>query len=595
MRSRLLLAAAAALILVVLTAFGGTVGHGFSDVDDPKYVTDNTHVREGLSWESVKWAFTSMDAANWHPLTWLSHMADVTLFGLDPTGHHAINVVLHAVSTILLFFMLWRTTGLAGPSLIVAAVFAAHPLRVESVAWIAERKDVLSMVFAMGTLLAYDAYLRKPRPGRFGIVVVLFVCGLMAKPMLVTLPILLLLLDDWPYGRIGDAGELRGVIREKLPLFAASAASCVLTVLAQSGGRAVESLASLPPGTRIANALASIAIYVAQTFWPAKLAFFYPHPGYVAPGGNSLPLLAAALVLVIGVTGWAIARRAERPYVFVGWVWFLVSLVPVIGLVQVGEQAHADRYTYLPMIGLLIALVWGLLPWVERGGAVAARVTAAAVLVIVAVLVHRTRVQVAVWEDPRAIYRQALAHTARNYVAHNNLGVLLARDGLLDDARSHLEAAVAILPDYAQAEDNLGNLLVQQGRVTEAIPRFETALARSQDPEIRNNLGNALIAAGRVDEGIRRLEEAVAMRPDYALAHYNLAMALGRIRRSDEALGHFDLAIRYRPDRAASWANRGLLLATLGRRHEAASDFRRALELQPDWTDVRLALDRVNP
>ena len=291
-------------------------------------------------------------------------------------------------------------------------------------------------------------------------------------------------------------------------------------------------------------------------------------------------------LLAVPAAAWVSRRRA--PYLFVGWSWFLVTLVPVLGLVQVGEQGHADRYTYLPSIGLAIAFVWSVDAIVGRRGlrpvAVGAAIGAGVLLSSASLL------QTAVWRDPRDLHRQALAHTRGNYVAHNNLGVLLAQDGRLDEAGEHFEAALAILPGEPRAEDNLGTLLLQRGRVADAIPHFTAALARSEDPEIENNLGNALVAAGRTDEGIDRLRAAIEVRPEYALAHYNLAMALARRGLKDEALREFDLAIRFGPDRAAAWAHRGLLLATLGRKVEAASDFRRALELEPGWNEVRQAL-----
>jgi tetratricopeptide (TPR) repeat protein len=587
---RLLAAGALVLMLLVGTAFGGSVRHGFSDVDDAKYVTDNSHVRQGLTASTIGWAFVAMDAANWHPLTWLSHMADVSIFGLDPRGHHAVNLLLHAIATVLLFLWLSRATASIAPSFVVAAWFGIHPLRVESVAWIAERKDVLSLVFAMATLLAYDAYVKRASRRRLAIVIALFACGLMAKPMLVTLPIVMLLLDRWPYGRLTGRREAQDAVREKSFLFLAAAASAVVTFVAQSGGRAVESLGTLPVAVRLANAFGSIGAYLRQVAWPSGLSVFYPHPGYVMASGIDWPKVLAGFALTIAISIASLAFRRTQPYFLMGWLWFLFTLAPVIGIVQVGEQARADRYTYLPMIGVILAVVWGFRPVVDRFGPNVARAAAALVLAVVAAFWLTTRAQVALWNDPRALYRQALAHTERNYVAHNNLGVLLAQDGRIDEAQSHFEAAVAIVPGYAQAEDNLGTLLMKRARVAEAIPHFESARARSADPEIRNNLGNALIEAGRKDEGVAQLEEAIRLRPDYALAHFNLAMALGRMGRTEQALAQFDLAIRYRPDRAAAWANRGLLLATLGRNDEAASDFRRALELEPGWAEVRRAL-----
>jgi tetratricopeptide (TPR) repeat protein len=581
------------LLVLVVTAFGATARHGFSDVDDPKYVTDNTHVRQGLTWAGASWAFTAVHAANWHPLTWLSHMADVSLFGLDPAGHHAVGVAWHAVATVLLFLVLARATGRVVPAAAVAAILGGHPLRVESVAWIAERKDVLSLALAMAVLLAYDAYVKRPRAVRLALVVMLYACGLMAKPMLVTLPFVLLLLDYWPYGRMTRGRDLGPLLREKALLLALAAASAAVTVAAQSGGGAVESLGALSLPARLANAVLSVATYLGQTFWPTRLAFFYPHPGYVAPERLGVSGVAGAVLLLAAVTAAAIALRRSRPHVLVGWLWFLVTLLPVIGLVQVGQQAHADRYTYLPAVGVILAVVWSVDAALGGRGRLASAVAAAACVAVVLALWVAVRARVGVFADPREVNREALAHTDRNYVAHNNLAILLGREGRLDEAERHLEAALAIVPAYPQAHDNLGILLMKRGRVGEAIPHFEAALARSQDPEIRNNLGNALLASGRLDDALQRLDQAIRLRPDYALAHFNRAMALGRLGRAEEALRAFDQSIRYRPDLADAWANRGLLLATLGREDEAASDLRHALVLRPGWTEVERALARL--
>ena len=589
-RSRAL--AAILLAVAVAATFGGAVLNGFSDVDDPRYVTDNVHVREGLTPGGIAWAFRSTEAANWHPLTWISHEVDTSLFGTGPAGPHAVNVLLHAAVIALLFLVLARATSRPGLALTAAALVGLHPLRVESVAWIAERKDVLSMALAGATLLAYDRFVRDPRGRRLALVVVLYAASLLAKPMLVTLPLVLLLLDAWPYRRLLSPHDVARRLREKIALFVLAAGSAAVTVVAQSAGSAVESWDALSLGTRTANAIVSVVVYLRQIAWPTGLAFFYPHPGLVAPYQLSAPRVISALLLLVAISSAAWLLRRRAPYLLVGWSWFLVTLVPVIGLVQVGEQGHADRYTYLPSIGLTIAVVWGVDALVERVRLRTAAATAA--VVVAAALASASFRQTRVWRDPRDVHRQALAHAERNYVAHNNLGVLLARDGRLDEAGAHFEAALAIVPGEPRAEDNLGTLLMRRGRVTEAIPHFTSALARSPDPEIKNNLGNALIADGRPDEGIAMLREAIEARPDYALAHYNLAMALARRGRSEDALGEFDLTIRFDPGHAAAWAQRGLLRATLGRKAEAVADFRQALAIEPNWVEVREALEKTS-
>jgi tetratricopeptide (TPR) repeat protein len=342
----------------------------------------------------------------------------------------------------------------------------------------------------------------------------------------------------------------------------------------------------------LSNAVLSVVVYLRQTIWPSGLAFFYPHPAFVAPERLAGLAVGGAALLVVALTSAAIALRRSRPYVVVGWLWFLVTLAPVIGLVQVGRQAHADRYTYLPTVGLIIAAVWSV-DSLLRGRRVRA-VTAAAGLAVVAVLCGMTRARVAVWGDPHDLYGEALENTARNYVAHNNLGALLSREGRLEEAERQLEASLAIVPAYQSAHDNLGIVLMKRGRVDEAIGHFEAAVAASpEDAKIRYNLGTALVTAGRLDEALHALDEAIRLRPDFAQAHFNRAMTLRRLGRAEEALRAFDLAIRYRPDRAESWANRGFLLATLGRTDEAASDLRRALVLRPGWAEVEQALARL--
>lgn len=583
--------AAAALFLLVGIAFFPVLRNGFADVDDPDYVTANVHVRAGLTAGGAVWAFTTLEAANWHPLTWLSHMADVAVFGLDPRGHHATSGVLHAASTALLFLALSRMTGRWVLSWIASALFGVHPLRVESVAWIAERKDVLSTFFAMAALLAYAAFAAKPGRGRLAIVTTLTALGLLAKPMLVTLPFALLLLDVWPLGRLRVLSDLRARVVEKLPLFALAAASSIVTVIAQRLGNAVESLRLLPLGARIENAVVACTIYLQQTIWPSRLAFFYPHAG--TTGGSDLDgvRVAASAAALIAISAIAILARGRCPYLPVAWGWYLGMLVPVLGIVQVGAQAHADRYTYLPLVGPVVAAVWGVDALVTAGGRAARTIAVAAAAAAIGVLALRTRAQVETWHDPARLYAQAIANTEKNYVAHLLLGVVSGRQGRLDDAIGHFEESVRLVPGYPEGEDNLGSALLRMGRTDEALPHFFVAQEHAPlDPQIRNDLGQALIAAGRLADGTLQLREALRLNPDYATAHFNLAMALGRQRRFEEALAHFDAAVRLAPERAEGWANRGLLLQMIGRKREAIADYRRALSLRPDWPEVAAAL-----
>jgi Flp pilus assembly protein TadD len=583
--------AAAALCLLVGIAFFPVLRNGFADVDDPDYVTANAHVRAGLTAGGAVWAFTTTEAANWHPLTWLSHMADVAVFGLDPRGHHATSVALHAASTALLFLALLGMTGRRALSWIAAALFGVHPLRVESVAWIAERKDVLSAFFAMAALLAYAAFAAKPGRGRLATVAALTALGLLAKPMLVTLPVVLLLLDFWPLGRLRVPSDLRARVVEKLPLFALAAASSIVTVIAQRLGHAVESLQILPLGARIENAVVACTIYLQQTVWPSRLAFFYPHAW--TTGGSDLEgvRVAGSAAALIVISAIAVRVRRRCPYFPVAWGWYLGMLVPVLGIVQVGAQAHADRYTYLPLVGPVVAAVWGVAALVTAGGRAARTIAVAAAAAAIGVLALRTRAQIETWHDPARLYAQAIANTEKNYVAHLLLGVVAARQGRLDDAIGHFEESVRLVPGYAEGEDNLGSALLRMGRTQEALPHFLVAVEHGpQDPQIRNDLGQALIAAGRLADGTRQLQEALRLSPNYATAHFNLAMALGRQRRFEEALAHFDAAVALAPERAEAWANRGLLLQMIGRKPEAIADYRRALSLRPDWPEVAAAL-----
>jgi tetratricopeptide (TPR) repeat protein len=584
-------AAAAVLFVLVAATFAPALRNGFADIDDPEYVTENAHVRAGLSLPGFAWAAGTTAAANWHPLTWVSHMADVSLFGLDPRGHHATSVGLHAAATALFYLALSGMTGRTGASFFAAALFGVHPLRVESVAWVAERKDVLSVAFAMATLLAYAAYARRPAPRRLAAVSLLYLCGLLAKPMLVTLPLALLLLDAWPLGRLRRPSDLGALLREKTPLLLLAAASCVATLTAQSHGRAVASLEVLPLATRLANAAVSVLVYLGQLAWPSKLAFFYPHAAYTGAPDLAPWRVAAAVVVIAALSAIAWRQRCGRPYLAVGWAWYLIALVPVLGIVQVGAQAHADRYTYLPSVGPVIAAVWALDETALRRGETALRAAAVAGAIAVAALCAVTVRDVGLWREPRTLYEHALAVTERNYVAHNNLGTILAKEGKLAEAQAHFEQAVRVCPGYAEGEDNLGTCLLKAGRAREAIAHFEAAAASAPlEPMIHNNLGNALIAAGSAGDGMKELGEAIRLDPAYATAHFNLAMALARAGHADEALEHFDAAIRYAPDQAEAWANRGLLRATLGRKQEAASDYREALRLRPGWPDVERAL-----
>jgi hypothetical protein len=518
-----LVAAALALAAALPTLLGG-LSRSFISLDDPQYVFENPVVRGGLGTASLRWALTTFHGANWHPLTWVSHLLDVSLFGLDPRWHHLTSVALHAATTALLFVALARLTGALGASACAAALFGAHPLHVESVAWIAERKDVLSGACFALALLAYERYARRPGAGRMSAVAALLALGLAAKPMLVTLPCVLLLLDFWPLGRLRVGGAPGAVapgrlLAEKLPLFALAAASSVVTVVAQRAEGAMALMGEVPAGARLANAAVSYATYVARTIWPHPLAVYYPYPLGGHPGWK----IGAAALALAAITAAALAQRRRRPFLLVGWLWFAGMLVPVIGLVQVGQQAMADRYAYLPLAGLLVAGVW--LARAPAGAPARRRQAAAAVAVaLVAALTAAAAAQTRLWRDSVTLFTHTLAHTKDNWVISNNLGVVLDGLGRRQEALACFQEALRVRPGYADAHNNLAIVFMKTGRPDEGIRHFREAVRL--DPglvDARVNLGRALALRGRPREAVAALEEALRIQPDNAEAAALLA------------------------------------------------------------------------
>ncbi len=551
MRAQLVLklAICAALIAITWAVFGQTVGHEFVNFDDPIYVSENDHVLAGLSCQGVAWAFTHIHSHNWHPLTTMSHMLDCQLFGLKPGAHHFVNVLLHSATAVLLFFLLEQLTrspsrtGTIWSSAFVAAVFAIHPLHVESVAWISERKDVLSGLFFVLTLLAYLYYTRKPTIGRYLTVSILFACGLMAKPMLVTVPIILLLLDYWPLKRLSGPSARR-VLVEKIPLVILSIASAVGTLVAQNEGIGLVRLEVLPLSWRITNALVACLVYIWQMIWPANLAVAYHHPG-------KLPVwqVAGAAALLIAITLGVFALRKRNPYLVVGWGWYLIMLLPVIGLVQVGGQAHADRYTYLPQIGLYIAATWGIVDlarsWRYRGPVLG---TAAAI--IISALALRAAGQTWYWHDSERLWRHTLAVTTKNDVAHLGLGQLFSDQKRLDEAIAELQPLVSKYPEDLDVRLKLANVLSEKkGRMNDAIAQYEAAAKiGDRNPEVETTLANLLLEQGRIEEAIRYYRDVVRLQPSSALAHYNLAVGLHRDKQLSEAILHYKAALQIDPN-----------------------------------------------
>lgn len=629
------------LFLIVATAgvYWQVMNFDFVDFDDHKYVPENSMVQQGLTRQSIRWAFTSTHASNWFPLTWLSLMLDRHLFGPGAGAFHRTNLLLHIINTLLLFFVLNSCTKARWPSFFVASAFALHPIHVESVAWITERKDVLSTLFWMLTLLAYVHYYRRTKIVWYGLALVAMGMGLMAKPMLVTLPCVLLLLDYWPLGRIKFAfagGEnhaepcccahiserksLTFLMLEKIPFFVLSAASSVVTLIVQEKTRAPIMLLSLK--ARIANALVSYVSYIEKMFWPRNLAAFYPHPGSTLP----MRQIIIAIIILVGISSVVVLFGARKRYLVTGWLWYLGTLLPVIGLVQVGVQAMADRYTYIPLMGLFIIIAWSVYDVVvhrKHCGIILAGMT----LVVCVPLMICTFRQVGYWRNSASLFERAIKVTSKNYVAHTGLGVAFAQAGNIEKAIHHFNATLQIKPDHIDALFNLGKSLAQQGKVSEAVEHYTKVL--SLDPEhadahnslalllaqqgkldqavalyrrglesnpgdvpLHSNLGVALIQQGKFDEAVREFQLVLQFRPDSG-THKNLAVALVYKGEFDEAIKHYTKAIQLEPTDAHTYYLLGNALLAQGKTTAAIAEYRTALKLDPQHERARTALDEA--
>jgi tetratricopeptide (TPR) repeat protein len=576
-----------------LWAFLPAIQNDFVGYDDPVYVTDNPHVRQGLTLADISWAFAATEAGNWHPLTWLSHQLDVSFFGMKAGGHHFTSILLHALNTALLFAALQRLTGDKWLSFIGALLFGLHPLRVESVAWVAERKDVLSASFWMLMLWGYARYAQpkvEPWSGRsqgtdrgsephrrvwYCFTLGFFGLGLMCKPMLVSAPFALLLLDYWPLARWKRA-RWKELVMEKIPFFALSALFSVATFIVQQSSGAV--LTTLPLSDRVANAAISYCRYLGKLFWPVNLAAFYPPIAH-------WPTVAVALAsaLLLGISALAFAWRTRRPYVLVGWLWFIGTLVPVIGLVQAGEQSMADRYSYIPSIGIVLLVVWGFHE-VRKSWRLQVGFAAAVLLPVTIVCFVLTREQISVWRNSETLFRHALAVTSANYLAHNNLGTALEKRGLLGEAIEQFQEALQDKPGYGEAHKNLGVALEKNGQTQEALKQFLLALEINPgDADAHSKLGTALQRMGRFDEARKQFEEAIKLKPDFADAHYNLAVVLQRTGAVDEAVVQFQETLRLQPDSADAHLNLGFILQQKGQLDEGIAHYRAALEIRPDY------------
>ena len=610
-----------ALVVSTLAVYAPVRHYDFVDFDDPLYVRENPHLTGGLTAGNVSWAMTAGYATNWHPLTWMSHMLDVQFFGLNAGPQHLTNLAFHVVNTLLLFWLLHRMTGAIWKSGFVAALFALHPLHVESVAWISERKDVLSTFFWLLTMWAYTAYARKPSWQTYSATLVLFALGLMAKPMLVTLPFVLLLVDVWPLDRLRPSGNLewKRLILEKVPFVALAAASTIITFLAQLHGGAVVELGRIPLGVRMSNALVSYAAYIVKMIWPSGLTIFYPYP-------PEIPLwqpIAGTLVLIAGTA--AAFRLARRyPFVPVGWLWYVVTLLPVIGIVQVGRQALADRYTYVPFIGLFIIIAWGVPALLERWPLRRVALPAVAGAIVVACAIT-ARAQVGHWENSSTLWQHALDVTANNDRAENGIGVLLENQGRMAEAEPHFAKAIRIDPTFAAAHHNLGATLASQGRIDDAIVQFREAIRFGPEfavahydlgvalamqghldeameqyraaiaiqpdlPEAHGNLGGVLASKGLLDEGMAEYREALRLKPSLAEVHGNLARALAAKGRLPEALEEYSESLRLKPQQADVLYNRGFAYATMGKVDLAIADFTESVSVKPDFDAAHMAL-----
>jgi protein O-mannosyl-transferase len=538
-----------ALIAATLAFYNPIIHNQFTGFDDWNYILKNPQIQNGLTWNMVKWAFTTFWEGNWHPLTWLSHALDYQLFGLNPVGHHYTNLLFHAANAVLLFLLLRRATGAAGPSLLVAALFALHPVNVESVAWAAERKNVLSMFFFLLALHAYDRYVGTSRRRLYSYlgVVILFALGLMAKPQIVTLPFVLLLWDYWPLQRLNarsgvhDSSQASSptarsfgfLVWEKLPLFALAAADSVVTAIAQRAGNAVRTLSEAPLQIRMENIFVSYVRYIGEAFWPTRLAPMYPRP-------DSLPLWqvagSVALLVVVSVLVWFCR---ERRYLLVGWCWFLGTLVPMIGLVTVGDQARADRYAYLPFIGLFVAVVWT----VDAAASeyrIAQRWRATAAVCLVFILGSLTYRQLGYWRDDATLWHYTLSVTDRNYVAHNNLALMLKGEGRSEEAVAEFRTAKALHKYPPNQVLTLGFYELRVGHPTEAIEECNSVVHDSTDPKLQarawGGIGQAQLQLQKYDQAAESYQTALRLNPDEGVA----LMGSGLLAMRDE---QFDLAV----------------------------------------------------
>ena len=635
----------ALLVVGILAVFWRVTGFALINYDDGTYVTENHDLRLGLTGKGIRWALTAVVSNNWHPLTLISYLLNYQIGRFDPQGYHLLNLLLHMANSLLLFLVLNKMTGFRWRSAFAAALFAIHPFHVESVAWVAERKDVLSGLFWMLTMWAYINYTKRPGIKSYLPVVLAFALGLMSKPMLVTLPLALLLLDFWPLGRFSADSDkrrafsnYRKLLWEKAPLFGLSAVSSIITFVVQRRGGSVADFETYPIGVRIANAVVSYVRYIGKTFWPQKLAVFYPHPG------DSLPLwqVMGSGLLLVCITYLLIRAARRYPYAAVGWLWYVITLAPVIGIVQVGAQAMADRYTYVTLIGIFIAVAWGIpeLLWKADASARGCRhprvlISGAAGIAILA-LMYCAYVQVGYWRNNITLFRHALNATSNNFLANLNLASALQLGERPNEAIGYYRQALQIAPGNPDALSNIGLALADVGKAEEGLKYLYKALeVKPNDPDVENNLGYALCKLGRFDEGeayfkkalqtnprhkkalpnyvaglnnkairlaqrgnpaaaVKIFSEALRLDPGNAETHYNLGVALDSLGRTDEAIEHFSEAVRLNPDNARAHNNLGALYAQQKKLDEAIRHFAEAVRIAPDFQAARSNLEKFS-
>lgn len=597
------------LLLAVLTAsvYGRIKGYPFVNLDDPAYVTQNVHVKAGLTWDTFRWSWTANDASNWHPLTWLSHALDVDLFALNPAGHHMTSLVIHVLNVLLLFLLLVRVTGASGRSFLVAALLALHPFNVESVAWVAERKSVLSTLFFLLTLAAYGWYVQRPKATRYLVIVVLFALGLTAKPMVITLPFVLLLLDFWPLQRVQGCGGLAAgklsksqrrktqaesavaktafqlpqapfsrLVLEKLPLLTLCVASAILTLVAQRSAGSIQAFTDLPLGLRVENAIYSYTAYAWQAFWPTGLCVYYPFPHFGFAVWQLL--LAAAFLLAVSALVWK--QRYARRYLLTGWLWYLGTLVPVIGIIQVGDQARADRYMYLPLIGVFVMAVWGIADWADREkiGLPARAMVSVALLAVLSFLTWR---QIGYWKSSYDLWSHSVHVTSNNFLAEANLADVLFQLGRSQEALPHFQSAAELNPVDPMIHVDLAAAYAESRQLQDAIGQYKIAIKLSPDPKVQ----------ARSWESLAALYGALGDYPNVQ-ASYKQALAISP-RIAPYMIGHLSYSVKNNPT-AGGYLSLGLLQQAAGHLAEAREAFQQALKLDPTLDAAKTALNLLD-